>query len=300
MPPKIAIILVNWNLSADTIECVESLEKMDHGEFEFEIIVVDNASSHVDRARLEAELAERVAFVMNDRNEGFAGGNNAGMQTALERGADYILLLNNDTVVRGDFLSALYAAIKRWPSKTIFTSKILYFDPRDEIWCAGGVVSKRGRLENRGMNEKDRGQYDREEEVDFFSGCAVLLNAKAVREDGFFWELLFMYCEDVELSFRLKTREYKIIYVPTSVVYHKVSGSARGRVSAAKIFYLLRNRMIVFAKYPWTSRRNFYVEHTGMMLRCLAVGIKHCDPALIAAIVRSAWKGVFLRGYNRK
>jgi hypothetical protein len=292
-PPLVCIVVVNYNLSEDTVECVRSLEHLHVSDARVEVIVVDNGSSEPDRAKLTAVLENRACLIWNPSNLGYCGGNNVGMRAALAAGADYVVLLNNDTLVDSHFLEALLETARRGPEKTVLTSKILHTQPPNRIWCAGGVIHPgTGVLTNRGYGEDDHGQYETEDTVDFLSGCAVMFPAAALREAGLFWSWLFSYCEDVELSMRLRKLGYSIVYVPGSVVYHKCSRTLGGPVSARKTYFILRNRKMVYFRYPWTPLRRFLWVELKVTLRYTAIGLKHLDFFLVGGVVASTLRSL--------
>lgn len=244
---KVGIILLNYNGSNDTLECIESLSNIDYKNYE--IIVVDNASSIEDIAKLE-KVDSQIKLIKSKENLGFAGGNNLGIKYACEAGCDYVLLLNNDTIVEADFLNILVSEIENNDQVGMVGPKIMYFDKKKYIWAAGGKIDfNKFSAFNLGEKEIDNGQYDELKQVDFISGCAMLIKKEVLDKVGGLPEEYFMYYEDVDYSLMVKKLGYKIIYTPTSKIYHKVSISTGGEESPNRIYFSNRARKIFMMKY---------------------------------------------------
>jgi GT2 family glycosyltransferase len=246
--PFVTISLVNWNGLSHTRECVRHCLELDYPNFE--MVIVDNGSSDGSCEALSAELSgnPRITVLAAGRNLGFAGGNNLVLARALQRGSDFVWLLNNDTQVNPFTLRALVEAAQAHPRVGIFGSKILYWDRADTLWFAGGFIEKKGhRLgRHRGMDEIDRGQYDAEEEFDFITGCSLLIRAATVRDIHFMPERYFLYWEDVDWCTRARRAGWSCLYVPRSTLLHKV-GTTAGRNPRLQRRYETRNRLL----YHW-------------------------------------------------
>src|SRR5690242_3607437 len=177
--PHVSIVILNWNSFEVTLDCLHSLQKIDYPNFE--MVVVDNGSVDGSPAKLLETMPE-IRLIQNSTNLGFAGGCNVGMRDALRRGTDYVLLLNNDTVVAHDFLSQLVRIAESDAKIGAVSPKILFFDRPDRLNYAGGE-HKRWRLFPKmiGLRHLDDGRYDKIREVSFLTGCAFLIKAEAVR-----------------------------------------------------------------------------------------------------------------------
>jgi GT2 family glycosyltransferase len=250
--PLVCILILNWNGWNDTIECVESCRKLSYPDFR--IIIVDNGS--VDGS--ETILRERfpdIELIQTGANIGFAGGNNVGIRYALEKGADYVWLLNNDTIVDAEALSALVQVAEGDKTVGMIGSKIVYHDDPNIIWYAGAVLDPQRpyRPYHRGLNEYDRGQYDEACETGYITGCSLLARKEMVEAVGFLDDDLFLYFEDVDWSARASAGGWKIVYCPGSMVYHKVSLSVGGAASPALLYYTARNRLY-FVRRNFTGR----------------------------------------------
>ena len=242
---KLAVILVNYNGEKYNTACIESV-LAGRGADVWRIIVVDNASRDDSMRLLEERYAgdERLEFIRLDDNYGFSYANNVGIGRAKEQGADYVLLLNNDTEIATDMLSQLWECAKRH-SGSVAVPKIYYSDDRKRIWSAGGsfsaVIKK---AKHTGLNETDEGQHDQEKEIGFATGCCLWIPMEVIRKAGTLDERFFLYYEDTEYSFRLHKQGISIYYCPQAVMYHKVGASTRGADSPLCAYYIARNWLL--------------------------------------------------------
>ena len=243
--PLVAVIVVNWNGREVTLECLRSLSALTYPNAE--LIVVDNASSDGSAAAIRAAYP-RVRLLAMPKNLRFAGGNNAGMREALPHGAEMVLLLNNDTVVDPDFLTHLVDRLESNPRYGMAAPKIYYFDQPDRIWFAGGVVSMwTGTMRHIGIREVDCGQHNTVREIDYASGCCVLVRADVIGKVGMLDESYHMYTEDADWSMRVRRAGYAVVYEPSARIWHKLSVSAGGHLSRFK----LKNKFISNFRFFW-------------------------------------------------
>lgn len=241
MNPKVSIIVLNWNGYRDTVECVNSLGKVAYPNCE--LVIVDNGSSDGSEEILRKSFPD-VKIIQTGRNLGFTGGNNIGMRYALDNGADYVILLNNDTIVDKDFAGELVKAAETDRSIGLLCSKIYFYDCPDVLWYAGASFHPwLGWGRHRGYNERDKGQYDRVEETERPTGCALLATRELCEKIGLLREEYFCYCEDVDWGMRAQNANYKIMYVPASRVWHKVSRSTGGGSTGISLYYFTRNML---------------------------------------------------------
>lgn len=242
--PSVCIILLNYNGIEDTIACIESLKEITYTRYE--IVIVDNASTDGS----EGILKQRYSFpvIQTGKNLGFAGGNNAGIRYALENGADYIVLLNNDTVVDKGFLEPLVETAETYKNAGVVGGKIYYYDSTNTLWFAGGRINRiTGKTKQIGKNKADTGGFDTQREVGFITGCLMLVSAAAIRAAGLMDEGYFLYFEDTDWCERIRRAGYKIVFTPLSVIYHKESSSTR-KMSHVKMYYYDRNRAYFIRK----------------------------------------------------
>ena len=238
---SIGIVLVNYKTSNHTIECIKSLRQIEFDNFQ--IIVVDNFSQDDSVEKIKAADKD-VILIESKENLGFAGGNRLGIQCALSHQCDYVLMLNNDTIVEKDFLREMVKHTQKEQEKiAITTCKILYYDDRKRICYAGGKLNDyKGDATTRGFCKYDEQQYNKKEYQTFASGCCMLI-PRWVFELGLFMnEEYFLYYEDVEYCKRLIEKKFKILYVPSAVIYHKESVSTN-KASYNYSFYFARNRL---------------------------------------------------------
>jgi len=221
--PKVSIITLNWNGLEDTIECLESLKKITYPNYE--IIIVDNASSGNDVNILREKYGEYIHVIANDKNSGFPEGCNIGIRHALGNGTDYLLLLNNDVVVDCEFLSKLVEVAQSDSSIGIAGSKVYYYRHPSIIQSAGGkIIWWLGYIKVYG-EEEDVGQYDTMCDRDFVYGTSLLLKKAVIDRISFMDPYYFMGIEEYDYCTRAKEAGFKIIYFPQSKVWHKAGAS---------------------------------------------------------------------------
>ncbi|MGN0684561.1 MAG: glycosyltransferase family 2 protein [Gemmiger sp.] len=239
--PNVGIVISNYNGWQDTVQCLESLQKQTYRNFE--IILLDDASTNDSVQQLQKHLTENTVFLPQEANSGFAAVNNVGMRRALADGCDWVLLLNNDTVVAPDFLETL---LRETPAGAVSCPKMLFLDPPDEIWFAGGELDRAtGKVKHLGGHEKDGPAFAEKKQVSFITFCCVLLPRQVVEEVGFLDETLFMYCEDVDYCIRLADAGVPLWLLPDARIWHKAGGSAGGMLS---VYYITRNTLYLTCK----------------------------------------------------
>ncbi|MHB8895307.1 MAG: glycosyltransferase [Candidatus Geothermincolia bacterium] len=248
--PRVTIVILNYNGADDTVGCLSSLESLDCDDCE--ITVVDNASED-GSVQAVRDGFPGVRVIENPCNLGFAAGCNAGLEDALDRGADYVLLLNNDTEsIDPSFLRKLVDFAEGIPEAGAVSPVILYHDS-DVVWFAGGRVSYlTGFSRHIGKGRPSSGlTAGRPYAVDYVSGCAMLLSAKFLREVGLFDEDYFFYYEDTDLCARGKAAGYPSYVVPESTFSHKKSASAgvegENKLTPFQAYYMAASA-IVFAR----------------------------------------------------
>lgn len=237
--PLIYIILVNYNGYIDTIDCVESLRKIKY--LNYKILIIDNASTNDSLNYIKQSLADCI-IIESKQNLGFAGGNNIGIKYALENGADYVLLLNNDTIVENDFLDKLVEVAQKDNNIGVVGGKIYYHSNPKKIWYSGGKINKfTGSTKHLGVDETDKGQYDNLTYTEYVTGCMMLVSRKAIEKAGMMDEKYFLYYEETDWNIKIKNAGFKIIYTPYSKIYHKVSSSTQ-KLNESMGYYYDRNR----------------------------------------------------------
>lgn len=239
--PLVGVIVLNYNGCRDTLACLRSLEQVQYPNMR--IVVVDNNSTDDSVGALRATYPD-LTLIETGANLGFAAGNNVGIRYALNLGAEYLLLLNNDTEVAPDFLDALVRTGVDDPTVGVVGPKIYYYDHPQMIWSVGGTIDwQRGRTSMRGLDLVDDGQFDQPVEVDFVTGCALFVRRAAVEAAGLMDERFGMYYEETEWCVRIARAGWRILYVPTSHLWHKIQ-PVRQDQSPRITYYMTRNRLL--------------------------------------------------------
>ncbi|WP_077619796.1 glycosyltransferase family 2 protein [Bacillus sinesaloumensis] len=250
---SVAIILLNWNAYNDSFECLKSLENLDYPSYS--VFLVDNDSQDDSFVKLKADYQIgkfniNITFIQSGGNIGFAGGNNVAIEKAYKEGFSYFWLLNNDTTVEKSALTKLVDEIEHNSKIGIVGSKILYYGT-NKIWFAGGKLNTiSGFTKHVGFEEEDKGQFDKIREVDYITGCSLLFKQELLEKVGFLPEDYFLYFEETDWNIKVSKNGFKILFVPESIVYHKVSSSSGGDKSPSPFipYYFLRNRYVMIKR----------------------------------------------------
>ncbi|MFY0593259.1 glycosyltransferase family 2 protein [Roseivirga sp.] len=270
--PSVAIVLLNWNSFNYTNDCLVSLDQINYDNVE--IVVVDNASS--DDSLKELELTHpNVTYIKNGENLGFTGGNNVGIEYALEKDNEYVLLLNNDTLVDPDFLSELVDSIHQDPMVAAVQPKIYYNHDRSLIWHAGGkYFPALTYSQSLGNNKEDSLEFNTEKHVDWITCCALLVKTEVIKEVGMLSDLFFYGCyDDVELSLRIRKAGYNLKYCPKSIIYHAVLAAARGDdknkegVIKPYFHYLVNRNHLILLRL----QKNYFYKLSGFIFQLLKI-----------------------------
>jgi GT2 family glycosyltransferase len=229
----ISIIILNWNGKKITEACLDSIKKQTSKDYE--VILIDNASTDGSSKYLKKKFPF-IKLIQNKKNLGYAGGNNLGVKQVK---GDYILILNNDVVLDKNFLKELWINRKK---ADILGVKNYYFDKKNVIWTIGSKVNKftmKAKLMGKGL--VDSGNIDKIK-IDHAVGSAMLINRKVIDKIGFLNENYFAYYEETEWQTRAQKSEFKISWVPTAKLWHKVGFSTGGGRTPLSAYYLVRNR----------------------------------------------------------
>lgn len=260
--PSVAVITLNWNNYEDTAECLRSLQNVEYPNFD--VFVVDNGSEDDSLTRLKSDFPA-VTYIESETNRGFAAGNNLAMERLMERNFDYVLLLNNDTVVSEDFLKPLVSELQTNPNVGVVSGVIKEFDS-EQIWYAGA----------RFYPYIARAKHHREVQEDspystgYITGALMLISASVIEDIGYLDDSYFFGMEDVEYSRRAKRNGWEIRVDPSSTIQHKVSGSA-GKNSPFWVknrtknrFYFAKTNLNPLARVVFYS--TFIVETIGKII----------------------------------
>ncbi len=266
MNPLVHIIILNWNGRDDTLECLKSVEKIDYPNFK--IILADNGSSDGSVETIRREFPD-ITVIENGANLGFAEGNNRGIVPALESGTDFILLLNNDTVVDRGILSALVQAAERMPKGGVYGPKIYHFNDPNKIWYAGGYWDAQTlSFGEHGAGQDDQGQFDVLTETDWVIGCAMFVRAEVFRSVGLLEPKFFLNNEEIDFSSRVRKAGLACVYVPDARLWHKISVSFGGEHSPMKEYFSARNRLLWARRNAaWPLRLRIYLSSARALAR---------------------------------
>ena len=254
--PKVSIVTLNWNTLNDTVECLESLQKVTYPNFE--VAVVDNGSANNEAKTLKERFGDFIRVIENDKNYGFAKGCNIGMADALKRGTDYALLLNNDTIVAPDFLDEMMKVVLSDGNIGIAGGKIYLYGERDRVWFAGGLVKIGGERIPFRQAEKDLGQFEEVVECGWIIGCLMLISRDVIEKVGMFDEKFFFGGEDLDLCMKAEHAGYRIVWVPKCKIWHKEflsSADKQQRILSLPMFYFFEECKVKTTVYEYVRSR---------------------------------------------
>jgi GT2 family glycosyltransferase len=272
--PSVYTIILNWNQPQMTMECLDSLTRSVYPNNT--IVVVDNGSKDGSPEIIRSHYPNIKLLVMTE-NLGFCEGNNVGMRYALDQGADYLFLLNNDTVVAPDMLTRLVEACQEDTKAGMAGPTMYYHDEPNKIAAAGGIVDRsRARFWNRMDGVLDPINNDAPtEDVDFIVSCAVLARRETVLRIGLLDNRYFINGDDIDWGLKAIESGYKVLYVPNAKMWHKIS-AAMGNGSPATTYYITRNNFLIFGTHlqGWRRLHAQVLNTTRTMRTLLAWSIK--------------------------
>ncbi|MFA5374701.1 MAG: glycosyltransferase family 2 protein [Dehalococcoidia bacterium] len=254
--PKVSIIILNWNRLEDTIECLESLKKIMYPNYD--VILIDNGSSGNDAEVLKSKFGNDLFLIANDKNYGFSGGTDIGIKYSLENSQpDYILSLNNDTIVEPKFLNRLVEAAESDKSVGIAGPKVYYYDNPDRILSLGlRIVMGIGLSYSIGKGKIDSDRISQHYDVDYVDTC-LLIKTEVISKIGLFDESYFCFWEDADYCIRARKAGYKTVCVHEAKIWHKkrvkkttIDKLSEGmNVSESVQYYNTRNSFIFMRKH---------------------------------------------------
>ncbi|NLT41867.1 MAG: glycosyltransferase family 2 protein [Anaerolineae bacterium] len=257
--PLVALVTLNWNGKDHTIECVESLSRLTYPNYR--VLIVDNGSTDGSVAAFHAQLPEALV-IENGRNLGYSQGFNAGLQAAYDLGAEYVLILNNDTIVDRGVLEALVGTAERDEKIGFVSGKVYYYDRPNVIQTAGrephplylvhGLV---------GEGEEDRGQYDEEKDYDYLDDIFLLVSRTAYEATGGYDPLFFLYYEETDWCYRARQAGFRLVYTPEARVWHKHGKSTGGDRSPTFVYYTTRNQILFMRRCAPSPLFRRYLAH---------------------------------------
>lgn len=247
------VVIPTFNRADDLLACLVSLNEA--GIINERVIVVDNYSQDDTVHKLSSEFPE-VNLIVLDDNLGAAQASNIGFDSALEKGAEYVLRLDSDTVVDSKFCLHLLNMANQHPEVGVFSPKIYFYEPPDEIWFAGANQHTWhfGAVQGH-RHEKDLPENSQVREVDYIWAAAMLIKREVLQKTGGFDTDFFVYYEEVDFCLRVKELGYKLMFVPDSYVWHKVGSSENNAWTA---YHWNRSKMLLFRKHA-KSRVHFFL-----------------------------------------
>jgi GT2 family glycosyltransferase len=257
-PPSVAIVVLNWNGLADTLACLRSLRDLRYAGRR--IVVVDNGSTDGSVAGLRSAATSReFELIETDRNLGYAGGNNVGIRHALKHGADFVLVLNNDTTVDPMLLDELLGAADRHPKAGCFGPWIFYMHDPERLWFARAAWSSRFASFNwPGKNRLASEVPGEAVGTDYVCGAALFFRASVARQIGFLDERFFLVYEESDWCYRARRAGFECLTVPAARVWHKVGTSFGSEDSPLRTYFSTRNKLL-WAEKNATRRELFRV-----------------------------------------
>ncbi|MBA3992256.1 MAG: hypothetical protein C0469_01930 [Cyanobacteria bacterium DS2.3.42] len=241
--PSIWALVLHWRGIDYTRRCLTSLKETQNRNFR--ILLVDNGSDDKDGEKLKNEYPE-IDLLRLETNHGFAGGCNAGMHYCLEKSADLIWLLNNDTTVPAETLNKLVEIARENPKAAAIGACIV----ENEADGRSNTVQARGVIDfTRAKTFLKRDAHGRAVDCEWLSGSNLLLRADALKQAGLFDETYFLYFEDTELCHRLRLKGWQCILVPDAVIAHTGNASTTGKRRFWRDYYYTRNRFLFFSQY---------------------------------------------------
>lgn len=276
---KISVVMINYNRQEITVDCLNSLMKIKTDGFHLSTTVVDNYPEN--RIQIDENKYKKInlKIILSPVNSGFAGGMNIGIGEALKNKSDYVLIHNNDTIVKDDFLKKLFDFAEENEKAGIIAPKIYFAkgyefhkdrykdsDLGKVIWYAGGKMDWNNVIGYHiGVDEVDNGQFNETQETESASGCCMLVKREVFENVGVFDEKYFLYYEDADLCIRAKKAGYKIFFLPSSIIWHKNAGSTGGSGSKLQDYYITRNRLLFGNSYA-SLRSRIALNREGISL----------------------------------
>lgn len=243
--PFVVIVVLNWQNATDTLDCLASIINLKYDNYC--TIVVDNGSHDDSVNRIRSAFPD-ISLIPLRENLGYAAGNNIGIQQGIEAGADYIFVLNNDTLLAPDMLERLVEVAEENPQVGMVGPKMYCYEPKDVVFAAGSVIEwQKGDIFHRGMLAADNKWLDSSmpEPVDFITGCGVLVRRELIEKAGALDLSFFLNYEDVEWCVRARRIGFEVWYAPDAVMWHKISATL-GEASPANTYYMTRNALFFF------------------------------------------------------
>ncbi len=262
--PKVFIIIVNWNGKQDTLTCLSSLQSLDYSNYH--VIIVDNGSKDDSISAIKLQFPHHL-LLENQTNLGFTGGNNIGIQYALDHKADFVLLLNNDTKVSPDLLKHFMLGFQQFPKAGILGAKIYLMQNEGKLDHFGGTWNqKKGVFDLIGLHAPDE-NWDTAFCIDYVCGAAMMVKKEVFEQIGLLESRFFLIWEESDFCMRAKRKGFQIISYPSAKIWHKVSASFTGKTHST--YFWWRNRLL------WIERNCSFKHLLSVYTRVLIPEILH-------------------------
>jgi GT2 family glycosyltransferase len=243
--PFLVLVVLNFNRREDTLKCLSSVKQNTYNNYK--VILLDNNSTDGSIQAVRSTYPEVQIIELNE-NRGYAGNNNVGIKAALEEGADWVFVLNEDTILDPECLSNMVITAESDPQIGILGPMVYHHDEPDVIQSAGGMLGPNWESIHLAKNELDVGQFDRSHPVEWISGCAIMVRRAAIEQDGMIDERFFYYWEETEWCLRIGKAGWRIVHVPQAKIWHKgVQRDYHPKPSVT--YYSTRNRLLLLAKH---------------------------------------------------
>jgi GT2 family glycosyltransferase len=277
MAKPVALILLNWNTPQHTANCILSLQRY-CDERLFDIVVVDNGSTDNSLAKLQWQFADLI-YIDNKENLGFAEGNNRGLQYSIDNGYTYSLVMNNDTEVDEDLVTALTQHLDTHLQAAAVQPAIYWLHDKARIWNGAGSFNALLGKTLSSIKTPDAAELKEAQVVEWITGCCMLIRNASLRTCGLFNKRFFLYFEDVELSFRLRECGYELHYLPSSKMYHEAGASAKvkkdeGFLSPVIHYYVSRNHIWFLRRFGKPLFYPVYFAFNGFYYLALLIYFK--------------------------
>lgn len=287
LQPRVVIIVLNYNGYEDTLECIQSVNKINY--YNYKIIIVDNGSTDFSVDKLLSLKSENTEVILNSDNLGYAAGNNIGIKAAIAEGADYICVLNNDVVVHEDFLSTLVSYMEQNPTVGVCSPVICDYENREKVQSSGCKINywtgETPFYNNKSMVSEVEGKII---PCDYVGGACMLFRTQIIEEVGEIPEIYFLFYEETEWCSRIKKKGFEVVCNCSARIFHKGSASI-GKIHGLKEHYMCRNRVLFVRRNSNKIQRSFF--------RIYIVAAM-----LINAVIKGEWKriGYYIEGLKYK
>ncbi len=272
--PGVCVLVLNWNGADDTLDCLQSLQKLTYPAAD--AVVIDNGSSDDSVSRIKSDFPDTHIIELSS-NLFFGGGNNAGLEWAQTKGYEYVIFLNNDTTVEPDFIEPLLACFESFENVGIVAPLMCYASDPQLIWYGGGRVNLwTGTVEHKHIRKSLDVVGTQALTTDYITGCCLMMKTDLAVEMAGFHPDFKMYGEDVDLSLRCREAGYQLIFAPQGKIYHKVSASVGGEFGLKKLSRKLGGLLKLYSRHAaWYQLPSILFFQAMFSLKHLLTYAKH-------------------------